>query len=216
LSNRLHVVVRTLLVSALVVLFSACATTRALDTAVPAQLSEAAIVPDLSHIRIWGDEEPPNLVGLAKQLASGGREKHWNILALSGGGPDGAFGAGLLNGWSKRSTRPKFKVVTGISTGAIIAPFAFLGPNYDAQLRKFYTTLKTDDILVTRIVAGLLGGTALADTSGFEKLIAEHTSEAMLDEIAAEARKGRYLLIGTTNLDAQRPVIWSIGHLAAS
>ena len=217
MSNRsIASVLRALFTLALMAVVSACATTRAFDTAVPARFSEAAIVPDLSYIRIWGDEEPPNLSALARQLASGGREKHWNILALSGGGPDGAYGAGLLNGWSQRGTRPEFKVVTGISTGAIIAPFAFLGPKYDGQLRKFYTTVKTDDILVTRIVAGLLGGAALADTTGFEKLIAEHTSEKMLDEIAAEARKGRYLLIGTTNLDAQRPVIWSIGHLAVS
>lgn len=200
----------------LAMLVAACATTRALELAVPAQYSNEAIVPDLAHIRIWGDERPGNLKGLSKQLASGGKEAHWHILALSGGGPDGAYGAGLLNGWSKSGTRPKFKVVTGISTGAIIAPFAFLGPRYDPQLKTFYTTVKTEDILLPSVVAGLLGGAALADTRGFDKLIAEHTSEEMLDEIAIEAKKGRYLLIGTTNLDAQRPVIWSIGHLAAS
>ncbi len=207
---------RLLAVLMLAALASACATTRALEKAVPAQFSATAVVPDLDYIRVWGDEAPANLQGLAAQLASGGKDRHWNILALSGGGADGAFGAGLLNGWTQAGTRPKFKIVTGISTGAIIAPFAFLGPEYDGQLKEFYTTTKTDDILEPNIIAGLLGGTALADTSGFEKLIAKHTNERMLDAIAAEARKGRYLLIGTTNLDAQRPVIWSIGHLAVS
>ncbi len=207
---------RTTAALLLALLVTACATTRAVEMAVPAQYSNQAVVPDLAHIRIWGDEQPPNLRALAAQLASGGNERHWNILALSGGGPDGAYGAGLLNGWTQSGTRPKFKVVTGISTGAIIAPFAFLGPRYDAQLKEFYTTVKTDDILLPSVVAGLLGGASLADTRGFDALIAKHTSEQMLDEIAAEAKKGRYLLIGTTNLDAQRPVIWSIGHLAAS
>lgn len=207
---------RTVAALLVALLVTACATTRALEFAVPAQLSNEAVVPDLAHIRIWGDERPRNLAGLAAQLGSGGRETHWNFLALSGGGADGAYGAGLLNGWTASGTRPKFKVVTGISTGAIIAPLAFLGPKYDAQLKTFYTTVKTDDILLPSVLAGLLGGSALADTRGFDKLIAEHTSEQMLDEIAVEAKKGRYLLIGTTNLDAQRPVIWSIGHLAAS
>ena len=119
---------KLVLTVALLAILSACATTRAVDMAVPPQFSDHAIVPDLAHIRIWGDEKPPNLRGLASQLASGGHEPHWNILALSGGGPDGAYGAGLLNGWSESGTRPKFKVVTGISTGAIIAPLAFLGP----------------------------------------------------------------------------------------
>ena len=71
---------------------------------------------------------------------------HVNVLALSGGGANGAFGAGLLNGWTAAGTRPVFKLVTGISTGALIAPFAFLGPAYDATLREFYTTISTKDI----------------------------------------------------------------------
>ena len=210
------VMIRLIITALLAIVLAACSTSRAIETAVPAKYYETAAVPELGFIRIWGDEEPPSLQRLAAQLASGGKQTHWNMLALSGGGADGAFGAGLLSGWSAAGTRPQFKVVTGISTGAIIAPFAFLGSKYDSQLQRFYTTIKTDDILRPNVIAGLLGGTALANTSGFEKLIAENTSEDMLDEIAAEARKGRYLLIGTTNLDAQRPVIWSIGHLAIS
>ena len=137
-------------------------------------------------------------------------------LAVSGGGDNGAFGAGLLNGWSEAGTRPEFRMVTGISTGALIAPFAFLGPQYDPVLREVYTTLTPDRIFRTRGLGAALFNDAMADTTSLSEVIAKYADEKMFAAIAREYNEGRLLLIGTTDLDAQRPVIWNIGALAAS
>jgi predicted patatin/cPLA2 family phospholipase len=137
-------------------------------------------------------------------------------LAVSGGGDNGAFGAGLLNGWSETGTRPEFRMVTGVSTGALIAPFAFLGPQYDPVLREVYTTLTPDRIFRTRGLSAALFNDAMADTSPLADVIAKYADEKMFAAIAREYNEGRLLLIGTTDLDAQRPVIWNIGALAAS
>jgi predicted acylesterase/phospholipase RssA len=137
-------------------------------------------------------------------------------LAISGGGDNGAFGAGLLNGWTAAGTRPQFKIVTGVSTGALIAPFAFLGPSYDAQLTKFYTTISQKDVFKLR---GMLKGVmsdAMADTTPLANMIAQNTDQALLDAIAAEYAKGRVLLVGTANLDSLEPVIWNMTAIAAS
>jgi hypothetical protein len=154
---------------------------------------------------------------LAAEAPAGGRLQPANYLALSGGGDNGAFGAGLLVGWTEAGTRPEFDVVTGISAGALIAPFAFLGPAYDPQLRSVFAEVAATDILVVgRILVSVLFGEALADTSPLYGLISRHADQAMLDAIAREYRRGRLLLIGTTNLDIRRPVVWNIGAIAAS
>ena len=192
-----------------------------------AHLAETATVPGLAAARFWGDETPKDIDAsmharlrtLPRLATSATREKGRPVveyLALSGGGPDGAFGAGILSGWSKRGTRPRFEVVTGISAGAIIAPFAFLGPAYDRKLQEIWTQYGTNDLVVAQVLPGLLGGTALADTAPLAELIAKYVDRRMLAEIAAEYAKGRLLLVGTTNLDAQRPVIWNMGEIAAS
>jgi hypothetical protein len=139
-----------------------------------------------------------------------------NFLAISGGGADGAFGAGLLNGWTEAGTRPEFHLVTGVSTGALSAPFAFLGSDYDAKLREFYTTIDADDIYSERGIIAALFDDALSDTTPLWRLISTQVNDELLVAIAAEYEKGRLLLIGTTDLDAQRPVIWNIGAIAAS
>jgi predicted acylesterase/phospholipase RssA len=139
-----------------------------------------------------------------------------NFLAISGGGDNGAFGAGLLNGWTAAGNRPEFKAVTGISTGALIAPFAFLGPKYDHVLTTVYTTISKNDIFKKR---GLIRGffsDAMADSAPMARLIERYTDRALLDAIAAEYDKGRLLLVGTTDLDALQPVIWNMTALAAS
>jgi hypothetical protein len=138
------------------------------------------------------------------------------FLAVSGGGDNGAFGAGLINGWTELGTRPQFKMVTGVSTGALIAPFAFLGSAYDVQLREVYTTMTPDKVYVARGLTAALFNDAMADTSPLAGVIAKYANQPLLDAIAAEYRKGRLLMIGTTDLDAQRPVIWNIGAIAAS
>ena len=137
-------------------------------------------------------------------------------LAVSGGGDNGAFGAGLLNGWSETGTRPEFKMVTGVSTGALIAPFAFLGPSYDAALREVYTSMTPESIFRARGISAALFDDAMADTSPLAAIIAKYADEKMFSAIAREYQEGRLLLVGTTDLDSQRPVIWNIGALAAS
>ncbi|MBI2735321.1 MAG: patatin-like phospholipase family protein [Rhodospirillales bacterium] len=137
-------------------------------------------------------------------------------LAVSGGGDNGAFGAGLLNGWSETGTRPEFRMVTGVSTGALIAPFAFLGPQYDAALREVYTTMTPERVFRARGLTAALFNDAMADTTPLADVIAKYADEKMFAAIAREYKEGRLLLIGTTDLDAQRPVIWNIGALAAS
>jgi hypothetical protein len=145
----------------------------------------------------------------------GDGSKIYSGLAVSGGGANGAFGAGILIGWSDAGTRPPFKLVTGISTGALIAPYAFLGPAYNAKLRAAYTTVSTKDIVK---IKGLptLGGESLTDSSPLAKRIAQDLDEEMLAEIAAAHGRGRRLYIGTTDMDAQRFMVWNMGSIAAS
>jgi hypothetical protein len=139
-----------------------------------------------------------------------------DFLAISGGSDNGAFGAGLLNGWTAAGTRPVFKAVTGISTGALIAPFAFLGPKYDYVLKQVYTQTSQKEIFRKRGLLKGLTGDAMADTAPLSALIARYTDQAFLDEIAGEYAKGRLLLVGTTNLDTLEPVIWNMTAIAAS
>jgi predicted patatin/cPLA2 family phospholipase len=177
-------------------------------------------------IRYWGDVELKKLNEVTalrmQQIAEASKTdprlslKHADYLAISGGGSDGAFGAGLLVGWSKLGTRPEFEIVTGISTGALSAPFAFLGSGYDAQLTKIYTTISTKDILRSNGPMGAIFGSSLTDNSPLKTLVATYVTPDLLDRIAVENSRGRKLLIGTTNLDAQRPVVWDMTAIAAS
>lgn len=138
-------------------------------------------------------------------------------LAISGGGDNGAYGAGLLNGWTATGKRPEFKLVTGVSTGALIAPFAFLGPKYDYVLERVYTTTSQKDIFKKRgLLKGALFGDAMADTAPLAQIIASYVNQQLLDEIAAEYQKGRVLLVGTGNLDSLEPVIWNMTAIAAN
>lgn len=139
-----------------------------------------------------------------------------NYLSLSGGGDDGAYGAGLLNGWSDRGDRPQFNLVTGISTGALIAPFAFMGKEYDPVLREVYTKYGPRDIFIQRgLISGILGD-GLSDTTPLFRLISKYIDQEFLKKVAIEySTKNRWLLIGTTNLDAGVPVVWNMGRIAS-
>lgn len=192
-----------------------------------ARLAERAVVPGMSEVRFWADEVPsdinaeirrylPGLPRLASTATRSGGRPVVETLALSGGGGDGAFGAGLLAGWTERGDRPQFEVVTGVSAGAIIAPFAFLGPRYDADLKRIWTEYSTNQLITAQILPGLLGGSSLADTSKLQDLVAHYVDRKLLREIAREYRRGRLLLVLTTNLDAQRPVVWNLGAIADS
>src|SRR3954466_2755575 len=139
-----------------------------------------------------------------------------DLLGISGGGENGAFGAGLLNGWTERGGRPTFFLVTGISTGALSAPFAFLGSAWDAKLKSVFTEITLADVLVQRGYTAAIWDDAMADNSPLFRTISRYLDEAMLAEIAHAYDSGRLLLVGTSNLDAQMPVIWNIGAIAQS
>lgn len=205
-------------------LLAACAGP-SVDTArnpVPEALATASEVEGYGHIRYWGDNGdgvPPDLLAeiSAQQEASGIISRDRDFLAISGGGSAGAFGAGIMVGWTAAGTRPEFAVVTGVSTGSLIAPFAFLGPAYDDRLREAYTQVSADDIFRRKGVLRVIGGAvALADNSPLRELVSRYVTDAMVADIAREHVRGRRLLIGTTNLDAERPVVWDIGAIAAS
>jgi hypothetical protein len=139
-----------------------------------------------------------------------------DLLVISGGGDNGAFGAGLLCAWSASGNRPAFKSVTGVSTGALIAPLAFLGSEYDELLKKIYTSVTPADIMEKRNLLAAVTNDGMADNRPLWGLISRSIDEALLSRIAEEHRKGRILLVGTTNLDARQPVIWNLGKIAAS
>jgi hypothetical protein len=139
-----------------------------------------------------------------------------NYLAISGGGDNGAFGAGLLVGWSQQGSRPLFKGVTGISTGALIAPFAYLGPDFDAELTSVVTTIDQHNVFQSRPILAAIGSDAISDTAPLANLIANYIDERVMEGIAREYGRGRLLFIATTDLDAGQPVIWNIGSIAES
>ncbi len=142
-----------------------------------------------------------------------GDDRHLHVLVLSGGGAHGAFGAGALTGWSSTGKRPQFDVVTGISTGALIATFAFLGADYDPILAEAYTNGKARALMTApNLWPSLFPGQTRHHP--LKTLIAPYITEALLDRMAEEHKKGRRLLIGTTNLDSQQSIIWDMGAIA--
>lgn len=221
--RRLRPLLSALLLGSLAL--SGCATPKRLP-AVPANLTASADT-GLGPIRYLVDEDVGPMA--TEALAAARREQAWlasqghagtlpplDFLAISGGGDNGAFGAGLLKGWSERGDRPSFKVVTGISTGALIAPFAFMGSDYDHVLETVYTTTSQADILRKRGIFKGLTGDAMADSAPLMKLVERFVDQPLLDRIAAEYAKGRLLFISTTDLDALQPVIWNMTAIAAS
>ncbi|NQW53499.1 MAG: patatin-like phospholipase family protein, partial [Rhodospirillales bacterium] len=196
--------------------------------AVPAAYTAEALPLGIANVRFYADGDASPMVqegqrsfereqaALKAAGTSTTRLPPASYLAMSGGGDNGAFGAGLMKGWTESGTRPEFKMVTGVSTGALIAPFAFLGPDYDATLHEVYTTMTPEKVYRLRGLMAALYDDAMADTGPLAEVIASYADQRMFDAIAREYEKGRLLLIGTTDLDAQRPVIWNIGALAAS
>jgi hypothetical protein len=196
--------------------------------AVPVALQARVEIPGLTNVRYRIGINDAELVREGIQsntrelayLAETGHQENPPpavALAISGGGDNGAFGAGLLNGWTVAGDRPEFKMVTGISTGALIAPFAFLGPAYDETLKEVYTNISGEDISEPRNILAAVFSDAMADNAPLWRLLEKHITRELLDAIAAEyIRKGRLLLVGTTDLDAQQPVIWNMTAVAAS
>jgi len=196
-------------------------TVESLRNPVPEPLVNTSEVPGYTRIRYWGDGEasiPSGAVAevVAQQRAAGITSPERSYLSISGGGSNGAFGAGLLTGWTEAGTRPEFVVVTGVSTGALIATFAFLGPPYDRYLTEAYTKVSGEDIYKKRGVLGVISSDSVADSSPLRHMVEMYVTDQMVADIAREHKRGRRLLVGTTNLDAGRPVIWDIGAIASS
>jgi hypothetical protein len=194
---------------------------------VPLALAAQVSPLDIPDARFYPHTDSEQLAALAAQSRSRAeaagllRPKNGKIpplymLSISGGGDDGAFGAGLLVGWTERGDRPMFGLVTGVSTGALSAPFAFLGSEYDAQLKKVYTETSEHDIFEKRELLAAVTDDAMTDTTPLKNMITSFVDKEMIRRIAEEYGKGRLLLVMTTNLDQAQPVIWNIGAIAAS
>lgn len=192
--------------------------------AVPQDLVSKAVINDAAEIRTMiGISNPAfqkDLLEAAKHddsslyPANSDGIRTYPMLVISGGGANGAYGAGLLKGWSKFGTRPVFKVVTGVSTGALIAPFAFLGKDHDGFLEEYYTTTYTKDVMVPKGPLDALHGDSLSSTGPLADKIADFVTSDLLQQIAREHDRGRRLFVGTVNLDAQRFVVWNMGAIA--
>ncbi|VVN03473.1 hypothetical protein PS662_03471 [Pseudomonas fluorescens] len=196
--------------------------------AVPPALTDKALIPGIPDARYRLDHDVAPFIEDAVQsnqreslvLAEAGMPHDIlplaNMLAVSGGGDAGAFAAGLIAGWTTHGTRPTFKVVTGISAGALVAPFAFLGPEYDGVIRYVSHAIGPKDIFHSRNVLTRFASDGIADSKPLSRLIATYVTEETLAAIASEYAKGRILLIGTTDLDSGRPVTWNMGAIASS
>lgn len=216
---------RVIAISLLAAVAAGCSTPQRLPAVPAAHVARAD--PGFGPVRFLVTRDLKPMADEA--LAAQAREQAWlasqghsgplppaHYLAISGGSDNGAFGAGLLNGWTAAGTRPQFKVVTGVSTGALSAPFAFLGSDYDSKLEQVYTTISRRDVFKPRGALRGLFSDAMADSSPLLRMVERHVDQPLLDAIAAEYAKGRLLLIGTTNLDTLEPVVWNMTAIAAS
>lgn len=221
-------VARCLAAAVLSLLLAACGSLPRNPT--PAQDALNGVIPHFPQVRAWAGQRRAMLENdLADSFAQESPldfprgpdgSVRYAHLALSGGGANGAFGAGFLNGWTSTGSRPVFKIVTGVSTGALMAPFAFIGEEYDLALREFYTTTSSEDVFMLGSVFGLLwqvvAGEALVDTGPLQAMINRHVDGELLRRVAEAHRRGRRLYIGTANLDAPRFVVWNMGLIASS
>lgn len=219
--------VQRLLAVSTTILLTACTALPRLE-AVPAELTEQAVIEGVPNVRIWPDQDLTPL--LRSILVNREREvtalrmvnlptDHLppaSLLAISGGGDAGSYCSGVLSGWTARGDRPVFKVVTGVSVGALIAPFAFLGSNYDDVVRTVATTAVAEDFVQERgTFVGLLSD-GMGSTEPMAKLVSRYLTTDVLRAVAAEYSKGRLLFIATTDLDAGRQVVWNMGEIASS
>lgn len=182
---------------------AACGNTRAIPTGFDFASAAPYGIPGVAH---YGRAGPSDIVARARGP----------VIAFSGGGELGAFGAGIVTGWTERGDRPDFATVTGVSTGSILALFTFLGPDYDDELTEIYTTYDTKDLLTTRILPAVFGAPAINSASGYRRLIDRYIDQAVLDRLAERAAEGRRLVVVSTDLDREQPVHWDLTALARS
>ena len=221
-SFRFAWIASTLVVGALL---QACALPRL--EPVPSTLTERAVVPGIPNSRYWVDRDLDPFVEQvlqdlereSKALAQAGNPRDQPLsalLAISGGGDSGAFAAGLLAGWTAHGTRPEFRLVTGVSAGALIAPFAFLGSEYDEVIQTVSTSIGPKDVFRTRKLLTGLASDGMAHSKPLSRLVETYVTPEVVSAVADEYAKGRALYIGTTDLDSGRPVAWNMGAIASS
>lgn len=196
--------------------------------AVPQTLTEQAVIPGIPNARYWLDQDLTLFIRDATLANDREVEAHADselptdmlprgyYLAVSGGGDAGTFAAGIIAGWTLHGSRPAFKVVTGISAGALVAPFAYLGPEYDSVILGICSAIGPKDVFHSRSMLTRLASDGIADSKPLARLIAKYITADVLAAIAAQYAKGRLLMIGTTDLDAGRPVTWNMGAIASS
>ncbi|MFC3705336.1 patatin-like phospholipase family protein [Devosia honganensis] len=177
------------------------------------ELVASSIITGSQVIRYWGDD--PEFVTTHSRIKPGD-DGIVDYLTLSGGGINGAYGAGFLVGWTARGDRPEFEVVTGISVGAMMAPLAFIGSRHDGRLQAAFSSLTQQTNMRVDFLSALFGAPSVLKNTVILDAIRQLVDERVLDEVAAGHRQGRRLYVGTTNLDAQRPVVWDIGAIAVS
>lgn len=194
---------RTVFYIVMLLLLSGCATR-------PPESADLRAVDPVGAVHLFDAEQ---LAYHVKSTFS--HQSHLQILALSGGGADGAFGAGVLCGWSEAGDRPEFDIVTGVSTGALMAAMAFVGPEYDDELEEVYTQTESGDIFRNKPLTAVFGD-SLLDYTPLKQQIERVIDQALLDKVAREHQKGRRLYVATTNLDAGKLVVWDMGLIAAS
>lgn len=158
---------------------------------------------------------PPGATIAGHRVPMAAPTRDLDVLVISGGGSDGAFGAGVLRGWSESGKRPVFNIVTGVSTGALIATFAFLGSDWDREIERFYTQVTSEQIYAENGVMGLFQD-SLYDTTPFRRMVEKVVTPRLLDAVAAEHDRGRRLYVATTDLDSGLVVVWDMGGIAAS
>jgi hypothetical protein len=189
--------------------------------AVPAELINEARIPGMRDIRLIIDPIQIKAGKLSLDIYRSGlsrphfKKSEANVLAISGGGANGAYASGVLCGWTKSGTRPVFDIVTGVSTGALIAPCAFIGSSYDNIIRSIYTNVSDADIMKNDIIDFFLEGRpSLLDTKPLKDILKTVMTMHVMRDVAKAHREGRRLYIITTNLDARRMVVWDMGAIA--
>ena len=209
---RIAACARICVVAAMLAAVAGCAGSQ---PRIPYSASEAAAAQPAGyeHIRVWLDETRDNPPDFGPDLQPGQSAQY---LALSGGGGNGAYGAGILNGWTQSGRRPVFTAVSGVSTGALMAPFAFLGSAYDDRLRDIYTGGEAETLVATPDLGRAAFGSSLFGGQRLLDLVSRYVDPDVVAAIAKEHQAGRRLYVVTTNIDSKRGVVWNIGAIAAS
>lgn len=216
--NRLISSGLTVALSFLVV---ACSSPHTLDVRVNKDNYKDVIVEDASSVeeplRIWASEAPDFLYSADDQTTpitvSGDQ---LNILALSGGGANGAFGAGILIGLEESGQLKDYSIVTGISAGALMAPFVFIGGDAFSKMKKVMLNINDKSVLGKKNFLNTVFKDAFTDGEHLYQFIAEAFPEPMIEQIATQHRSGKRLFIGTTHFDSGELVIWNVGAIANS